>query len=88
MGEFSPNYFGVYDMHGNVQEWVEDCWHGNYVGAPADGSAWLEGDNCKRRVKRGGTWNEPKDDIRSGNRNRDSVDSRTSALGFRVARDL
>jgi len=88
VGQFVPNYFGVYDMHGNAQEWVEDCWHDNYVGAPADGSAWQNDGGCKHRVKRGGTWNEPKDDIRSGNRNKDGADSHTSALGFRVARDL
>jgi formylglycine-generating enzyme required for sulfatase activity len=88
VGQFVPNYFGVYDMHGNVQEWVEDCWHDTYVGAPADGSAWQNDGGCKHRVKRGGTWNEPKDDIRSGNRNKDGTDSHTNALGFRVARDL
>jgi formylglycine-generating enzyme required for sulfatase activity len=88
VGQFLPNYFGLYDMHGNVEEWVEDCWHGGYVDAPANGSAWRKDGRCKRRVKRGGTWNEPRDDIRSGNRNRDGADSHTSALGFRVARDL
>jgi formylglycine-generating enzyme required for sulfatase activity len=88
VGQFLPNYFGVYDMHGNVEEWVEDCWHDNYAGAPTDGSAWQKDGRCKRRVKRGGTWNEPKDDIRSGNRNKDGADNHTSALGFRVARDL
>jgi formylglycine-generating enzyme required for sulfatase activity len=88
VGQFLPNYFGVYDMHGNVEEWVEDCWHDNYAGAPADGNVWQNDGECKRRVKRGGTWNEPKDDARSGNRNRDGADNHTSALGFRVARDL
>jgi formylglycine-generating enzyme required for sulfatase activity len=88
VGQFLPNYFGLYDMHGNVQEWVEDCWHGNYLGAPPDGSAWKKDGNCERRVVRGGTWNEPKDDIRSGNRNKDGADNHTGALGFRVARDL
>jgi formylglycine-generating enzyme required for sulfatase activity len=75
-------------LHGNVEEWVEDCWHGSYLDAPADGSAWQTDGGCKRRIKRGGTWNEPRDDSRSGNRNRDGADSHTSALGFRVARDL
>ena len=42
VGSFKPNPFGLYDMGGGVDQWVEDCWHKNYQGAPADGSAWLE----------------------------------------------
>ena len=56
VGSFPPNGFGLYDMHGNVWEWVEDCWNGSYAGAPADGDAWRSGD-CAKRVLRGGSWN-------------------------------
>ncbi|MGF1641816.1 MAG: SUMF1/EgtB/PvdO family nonheme iron enzyme [Rhodospirillales bacterium] len=87
-GQFLPNYFGLHDMHGNVWEWVEDCWHDTYLGAPADGSARQGDGGCKRRVKRGGAWDQPRDDMRSGNRSRDGADNRTSTLGFRVVRDL
>ena len=59
VGSFKPNAFGLYDMVGNVWEWVEDCFHDNYNGAPTDGSAWIEGGNCKFRVVRGGAWDFP-----------------------------
>src|SRR5262245_22588978 len=52
---FVPNPWGLYQVHGNVYEWVQDCWNRNYEGAPSDGSAWLTGD-CARRVMRGGSW--------------------------------
>src|SRR5262252_251730 len=55
VGSFPANSFGLHDMVGNVWEWTEDCWHPNYDGAPADGSAWTTGD-CSRRVVRGGSW--------------------------------
>ena len=56
VGSFPPNRWGLHDMHGNVREWVRDCWNKNYKGAPTDGSAWESGD-CSRRVLRGGSWN-------------------------------
>ena len=56
-GSFSANAYGVHDMHGNVWEWVEDCWNGSYAGAPSDGSAWRSGD-CSVRVLRGGSWRQ------------------------------
>ena len=55
VGSFAANAFGVHDMHGNVYEWVEDCWNASYAGAPTDGSAWRSGE-CERRVLRGGSW--------------------------------
>ena len=55
VGTFKANGWGLYDMHGNVWEWVQDCWNDNYEGAPTDGTAWLSGD-CDRRVLRGGSW--------------------------------
>jgi formylglycine-generating enzyme required for sulfatase activity len=56
VGSFPPNAFGLHDMHGNVWEWCQDVWHGNYEGAPTDGSAWIEGGDQERRVLRGGSW--------------------------------
>ena len=54
-GSFTKNGFGLYDILGNVMEWVEDCWNDNYLGAPDDGSAWNRGE-CDRRIPRGGYW--------------------------------
>ena len=85
VGSFSANGWGVHDMHGNVWEWVQDCWNDSYAGAPADGSAWESGD-CDKHVLRGGSWFDGQGDLRSGNR--DSMDPRIRApdVGFRVAR--
>jgi formylglycine-generating enzyme required for sulfatase activity len=55
VGTFPPSAFGLYDMHGNVWEWVQDCWNASYQGAPSDGSGWMTGD-CGSRVLRGGSW--------------------------------
>ncbi len=93
VGSFGANAFGVHDMHGNVWEWVEDCLHGNYNGAPTDGSAWLErdGGNCGVRVLRGGSWSgNDAGDLRAASRGRDSRRGRDSIGddGFRLAQDL
>ncbi len=66
-GSFAPNPWGLHDMLGNVWEWVEDCWHGSYTGAPGDGSAWLKenGGDCALRVVRGGSWSSGPRDVRS-----------------------
>ena len=90
VGSFSANAFGLHDMHGNVWEWVEDCWNGSYAGAPSDGSVWRGGD-CSHRVLRGGSWfNGRSKYLRSAFRIRDSSGSRgmVSLYGFRVARTL
>ena len=87
VGSFAANAFGLHDMHGNVREWVEDCWHGSYVSAPMDGSAWTAGD-CSRRVLRGGSWNNYPGHLRSAGRSRYSTGFRLKDLGFRLGRTL
>jgi formylglycine-generating enzyme required for sulfatase activity len=84
---FPPNAFRLHDMHGNVWEWCEDAWHESYVGAPADGSAWTNGDTS-RRVVRGGSWYSSPRDLRSAMRVWLTPDGRSSDLGFRLARTL
>jgi formylglycine-generating enzyme required for sulfatase activity len=88
VGSFPPNKFGLYDMVGNVWEWTEDCVHDDYNGAPADGSAWIAGGDCSRRVLRGGSWANPPDFLRSAIRLRYTSDVRTYIIGFRVGRTL
>ena len=88
VGSFPSNAFGVHDVHGNVWEWVEDCWHGGYRGAPADGSAWESGD-CSRRVLRGGSWDDVPRYLRSASRIRGLAVLRfLDNGGFRVAMTL
>ena len=87
VGSYPPNRFGLHDMHGNVWEWVEDCWNDGYHGAPTDGSAWTRG-SCGRRVLRGGSWNNKPRNLRSADRNRNTTGNRNNNNGFRVARTL
>ena len=87
VGSFAANQFGLYDMAGNVLQWVQDCWHDNYDGAPTDGSASSSRD-CSRRVVRGGTWSYNPRFLRSANRNWYSTVNRSLFLGFRVGRTL
>ncbi|TSA09620.1 MAG: hypothetical protein D4R79_13325 [Comamonadaceae bacterium] len=82
----SANLFGLYDMHGNVSEWVQDVYHTNYIGAPTDGSAWEGGDSMSRRVFRGGSSIDDAGVLRSSYRGRDSPNSREGYTGFRVCR--
>jgi formylglycine-generating enzyme required for sulfatase activity len=84
VGSFAPNDFGLYDMHGNVYEWCADHWHGNYAGAPTDGSAWLSGDESANRVRRGGSWGYFPWYCRSAYRNSFVPDYRNYLIGFRV----
>ena len=88
VGHYSPNGFGLHDVHGNVREWVEDCWHESYAGAPSDGRAWTSGGHCSRRVLRGGSWYNTPGFVRSAVRNRDGTGNRYFDAGFRVARTL
>ncbi len=87
VGSFASNGFGLYDVLGNVWEWVEDCWKESYAGAPSDGRAWESG-NCGRRVLRGGSWSDVPWLLRSASRGRDATGNRYDDFGFRVARTL
>ena len=87
VGSFASNGFGLYDVLGNVWEWVEDCWKESYAGAPSDGRAWESG-NCGRRVLRGGSWDDVPWYLRSASRGRDATGNRYDDFGFRVARTL
>ena len=93
VGSFPANAFGLYDVHGNVWERVDDCWNGSYAGAPANESAWELGD-CSRRVLRGGAWYGKPQTLRSARRSYGDIGSkgtnkgRGHGTGFRVARDL
>ncbi|MGZ8394166.1 MAG: nSTAND1 domain-containing NTPase [Nitrospira sp.] len=91
VGSKKPSGTGVYDMSGNVLEWVEDCWHDTYERAPTDGSAWLgvDGGDCDRRVFRGGSWFDHDPGIlRVSSREGGSPDGEASSVGFRLAQDL
>jgi formylglycine-generating enzyme required for sulfatase activity len=88
VGSFAPNAFGLYDMHGNVSEWVEDCSHDNYDRAPIDGSAWTVGGACSLRVVRDGSWGNLPRRLRSACRIGLTSDGRYYDLGFRVMRTL
>ncbi|WP_201313979.1 formylglycine-generating enzyme family protein [Dyella sp. EPa41] len=84
---FSPNPFGLYDMGGNVSEWVQDCWHDSYLRAPRDGSAWIN-PGCSTRVVRGGSWGSSPDQVRSSYRQGADASVRSGRVGFRVLREL
>lgn len=87
VGSFAANQFGLHDMHGNVWEWVEDCWHAYYSGAPSDGSAWTTAcTDGSRRVVRGGSWGNNPEYLRSAVRSWYSAGDRDYYLGFRLGR--
>ena len=86
-GSFSPNGFGLHDVHGNVGEWVGDCLNVGYEGAPTDGCAWESGD-CSRRMLRGGSWFGRPWRLRSADRYGSITGLRVGYVGFRVARTL
>jgi formylglycine-generating enzyme required for sulfatase activity len=88
VGSFAANGFGLHDMHGNVAEWVEDCWHDEYTAqAPTDGSAWVDGD-CNGRVVRGGSWEDSEVEHRSAARTGGYKHDQFYTDGLRVARSL
>ena len=90
VGSDSPNAFGLYDVHGNLFEWTEDCWHDSYHGAPGDGGAWTTGDECDKRVLRGGPRSSRSGISRFRRLDRSSgwhtAKFRSNSRGFRVAR--
>jgi formylglycine-generating enzyme required for sulfatase activity/class 3 adenylate cyclase len=84
VGSLKPNPFGLFDMGGGVDQWVEDCWHKNYQGAPADGSAWVENE-CPSHVIRSGSWRKDQSYARAANRGSYDTNVRYPTHGFRVA---
>ncbi|WP_295427133.1 bifunctional serine/threonine-protein kinase/formylglycine-generating enzyme family protein [uncultured Thiodictyon sp.] len=89
VGSYPANRWGLHDMHGNVDEWIQDCWHESYKSAPTDASEWR--DSCEhsaRRTLRGGSWHSAPSKLRSAFRGRIGSDIRSEGIGFRVARTL
>lgn len=84
---FKANGYGLYDMAGNVSEWVQDCWHDSYLRAPDDLSAWVN-PGCDQRVVRGGSWGSPPAEARSAFRMGVAAEHRGARVGFRVVREL
>jgi formylglycine-generating enzyme required for sulfatase activity len=88
VGSFPENAFGLHDLHGNVWEWVEDCWSDEYTAAtPANGAPFL-GANCEGRVMRGGSWEDYPGEVRAAARVGSNTDDQSWSDGFRVARSL
>lgn len=90
VASYGENQFGLFDLLGNVWEWTQDCWHGNYNNVPNNGSAWLEkdGGDCSRRVVRGGSCCSDPQILRSAFRYWDFSDVANYNQGFRIARDF
>ena len=86
VGRYQPNGYGLYDMHGNVWEWVQDCRNKSYTGAPSDGRAWELGE-CGQRMVRGGAWYDDPPYLRSAKRGWFTHSSRYDGRGFRLAQD-
>jgi formylglycine-generating enzyme required for sulfatase activity/serine/threonine protein phosphatase PrpC len=86
VGSFGPNPFGVHDTAGNVAEWVADCWHETYNGAPTDGGVW-EGGDCVYRIARGGAFSSPPESIRHAKRDRYKSDQMYDHIGIRLVRE-
>jgi formylglycine-generating enzyme required for sulfatase activity/class 3 adenylate cyclase len=87
VGSFKPNPLGLYDMGGNIDQWVADCWHRNYQGAPSDGSAWVD-NNCGSHVIRSGSWKNDPNYVRSSSRDHYDTSVRYPTHGLRVAHSL
>ncbi|WP_409523213.1 SUMF1/EgtB/PvdO family nonheme iron enzyme [Nitrincola sp. MINF-07-Sa-05] len=87
VGQFPANAWGLFDMHGNVDEWVQDCYEDSYIGAPDDGSARINA-GCTHQVMRGGSWFDIPRLIRASSRYRHPANASRNTWGFRVALDL
>lgn len=87
IGNFAANPFGIHDTAGNVSEWVSDCWHENYDGAPSDNETW-EGGDCTYRILRGGAYISPAQSIRSAKRDKLKSNTGYDHIGIRIAREL
>ena len=87
VGTFSPNAFGLHEVHGNVWEWTQDCWNGDYTDAPTNGVARETGE-CGQRVLRGGSWGDVPWLLRSADRGKEEPGIRGPKIGFRIARSL
>lgn len=85
VGKFPPNAFGLFDVHGNVWEWVEDLWHPSYNEAPSNGSPWIQDSDFSSRVRRGGSWSDGYETLRFANRHKSLPKTREPTIGFRVA---
>ena len=88
VGQKMPNAFGLFDMHGNVWEWTQDCWHNNYAGAPTDGSPWITNCASNLRVRRGGSWYDNPTNLRSAIRAGSNPVFWNGGGGFRLTRAL
>ena len=87
-GSFPANAYGLHDVHGNVWEWVEDCWREKIKEGPVQGEAWAPGGYCGERVLRGGSWDNEAWEVRSAARAGIAADFRSKEVGFRIARTL
>ena len=87
MGSFDANGFGLHNTAGNVMEWVQDCYHDNFNGAPVDGSAWVEL-GCRERVVKGGAFNKPDTALRTTRRSHHDSSAKLFVVGFRLVREI
>lgn len=90
VGTKQHNDFGLHDLSGNVFEWVEDCVHGTYKGAPNDSTPWLDANEgiCTHHMMRGGSWDSTPEYLRASFRNRNGAATRNNYIGFRLAQDI
>lgn len=90
IASYQPNGYGFYDMHGNLVEWTQDCWHNSYQTAAMDGKAWFAENSgeCDKRVLRGGSWSDNPGYARSADRARSTTVDAYNSIGFRLARTL